>query len=149
MRKHFADTIEGFIIEMTNAYRDWEKLKVPVDKESAIVLNVKESKFEGDSTDDDEEATERVTEQVKRPVKKQEPVRQRVQRCQVCDKRHLGECTNVEAIKRHLQEKMERELAERLERVASIGKKATKSKDKASRVGTLRVRMDGAGSEED
>jgi hypothetical protein len=140
LRKQFSNTIEGFIAEMTNAYQDWEKLKMPIEKDAAIVLNVTGAKDEGDDSDEEIESESLV---------KAQPKKHQHMKCEICGVRHRGQCTNAEAWKRYYQEKRERdesELAKKLEKLASIGKKQAKG---ARRVGTLRVRVGGTDSDED
>jgi molybdopterin-biosynthesis enzyme MoeA-like protein len=115
---------------------------MPVEKDAAVVLHVTGSAVEGDDSEDEEEI-----EEVKAPIKKKRPERaeKQVKQCEVCLKRHRGECTNVEAWRLYLQKKMESELAEKLKKIEI---KAVKPKGK-TRVGALRVLMDGTGSDED
>jgi hypothetical protein len=130
-------------MQMTNAYQDWEKLKVPVEKDAAIVLNVTEVKGESDISDDEMSEAEppaKVSFKMDKPVK-----------CDVCGVRHKGTCTNGEAWKRFYKEKQEsldQELAKKLKELARIGKKK-KTANGARRIGTVRVQVDGAVSDED
>jgi hypothetical protein len=142
LRRQFADTIEGFMAEMTNAYRDWEKLKVPTDKESAVVLTATESHDEGDSSESDEKESAEVR-------TKKKTVYELVGRCPMCNKKHRGECTNVEAVRRYYQEKFDRELAEKMAETEKRAAKLRLGKPK-HKLGVVKVtRGMRAGSDED
>jgi len=123
-RGQFANTIEGFMTQMTNAYRDWEKLKVPiVEKEAAIVLNVSEP------YDDDEQIEDDVKVHVEAKEKPKKSSFVRPERCKMCSKKHGGQCTNVEAVRRYFQEKLDKGVAEAESMTAKLkleGKKKIK-----------------------